>query len=401
MHSAPDHPQEKRRLQALLDYLVLDTEAEQAFDELTQLASSICETPISLVSLIDSDRQWFKSRTGLDATETPRSLAFCAHAILEDGVFEVPDTLTDERFADNPLVTGAPNIRFYAGAPLVTSNQLPIGTLCVISDRPMKLTSHQRQALQVLARQVISQLDLRSKNRELELIGREREKILSTIAHDLRGPFNFILGYAKALSTKLDSMDPSRISIMARGIWQGSLDVFQTLDELLQWSSNNQGKPPQPKATPVAELVEEAHLLLKDAFGIKKIRFVAKIPENTIALCDETLSKAILRNLIANAIKYSNANGQIVVEAKSIAASDDGAATIEIAVSDEGKGVPAALTNKLFKTPLDSQLGTSGETGTGLGLQLCYEFAVKQGGKIWLDTDYHSGARIVFSLPKA
>jgi len=119
------------------------------------------------------------------------------------------------------------------------------------------------------------------------------------------------------------------------------------------------------------------------------------------ALCDETLSKAILRNLIANAIKYSSANGEIVVEVSDVAAAGDNPATIEIAVSDEGTGVPAALIDKLFTTPLDSQLGTCGETGTGLGLQLCYDFAIKQNGKIWLDRRYQKGARIVLSLPKA
>jgi len=162
---------EALRLNVLKGYSILDTLAEQAYDDLTLLASHICDTPIALVSLVDRDRQWFKSKIGIDAEQTPRDQSFCAHAILEpENVFVVNDAATDSRFQDNPLVTGAPHIRFYAGASLVSPTGEAIGTLCVIDDHQRGLSERQQQALQALARQVMAQLELRRLVSELETL---------------------------------------------------------------------------------------------------------------------------------------------------------------------------------------------------------------------------------------
>lgn len=167
--SAP--PDEPTRLDQLRLYRVLDTAAERAFDGLTRLAASICETPIALISLVDEHRQWFKSKVGLDVDETPRTVAFCAHAIeSRHSPFVVEDASVDGRFSANPLVVGEPRIRFYAGAPLVVASGAALGTLCVIDHRPRQLRPLQVQALETLRDAVVSLLELRRLRTEMESV---------------------------------------------------------------------------------------------------------------------------------------------------------------------------------------------------------------------------------------
>lgn len=174
------------RLQILRDYAILDTPLEAEFDDFTLLASQICGVPIALISLIDEERQWFKSRLGLDVPQTCRDAAFCAHALHHTEVFLVPDAQKDPRFCDNPLVTGEPFVRFYAGAPLLTAGGHALGTLCVIDHEPRTLTPAQQNALQALARQVMARLELRrmiAARARAERKLRENEALKEVIVH--------------------------------------------------------------------------------------------------------------------------------------------------------------------------------------------------------------------------
>jgi len=179
----PDN--EKQRLETLRGYEILDTEPEASFDDLTFLASYLCETPVALISLVDADRQWFKSKVGVSLLETSRDIAFCASAILQPDVFIVPDASKDKRFADNPLVAAEPKIRFYAGAPLMIHGQA-LGTLCVVDRVSRELRPEQLEALRALSRQVVAQLDLRRNLKQLEQALKTRDRVEAEKERSLR-----------------------------------------------------------------------------------------------------------------------------------------------------------------------------------------------------------------------
>ncbi|AFY39499.1 GAF sensor signal transduction histidine kinase [[Leptolyngbya] sp. PCC 7376] len=221
---------EAERLDALEEYQILDSLPEQSFDDLTAIAAQICGTPIALISLVDKERQWFKSRQGIDATETPRGHSFCTHAIMDpEEVLVVPNALEDPRFLVSPLVKAAPHIRFYAGAPLVNPDGYALGTLCVIDDQPRNLSDAQKTALEALSRQVVSQLELFKQTNQLQHqveVSQQKQEVLEDtleqlkqtqtslihaekmstlghlvrgIAHEVNNPVNFIFGNLKSL----------------------------------------------------------------------------------------------------------------------------------------------------------------------------------------------------------
>lgn len=191
--NAPLPPDEDARIRELQQYRILDTGAEDEYDDLVLLASRICGTPIALMSLVDVGRQYFKSRIGIDATETSRDVAFCAHAILKHDLMIVPDALRDERFSTNPLVTADPRIRFYAGAPLITPSGRAMGTLCVIDRVPRQLNDGQREALEALGRQVVALLELRLAKDRAEQDNEAKSALLASLRAEQERSDRFLL----------------------------------------------------------------------------------------------------------------------------------------------------------------------------------------------------------------
>ena len=219
---------EAGRLAALRRYRILDTEPEQAFDDLVQLASQICGTPMALISLVDADRQWFKARVGVSVAETSRDVAFCAHAISQADLFVVPDALADARFRENPLVLSEPRIRFYAGAPLVMADGHTLGTICVVDRIPRELSPEQQAALDALRRQVVAQLELRKKINELSaaLDARDRaEDDQDRLVVELRSALDGVkklsafMPYCSACQINMEiPADPAAIASVTDGV---------------------------------------------------------------------------------------------------------------------------------------------------------------------------------------
>ncbi|MFQ3264991.1 MAG: signal transduction histidine kinase, partial [Colwellia sp.] len=328
---------EKKRIKALYDYEILDTEAEKAFDDLTLLASEICETPIALISLVDPTRQWFKSTVGLDAFETERDIAFCAHTIHEHNILEIPNTLEDERFADNPLVTGAPNIRFYAGAPLVTPDGFAIGTLCAISNKPKKLNSHQLKSLEILSREVITQMELRKKVSELKKANDFTNDFLSNMSHEIRTPLNAIHGFSELLSERCHKLKlPSDIQDYIAEIDFSAKHLLSIVNSVLDLSKIESGK---------MELIPswfQGHQFLNNTKSMmdvqatdKSIKLLLKIDSNVpdYFYFDEGKLSQILINLISNSIKFTKKDKKITLEVTYI--NND----LVINIRDEGIGI--------------------------------------------------------------
>lgn len=403
MKAATLPPNEEQRLKELMRYDILDTASEEVYDELTELASSICGTPISLISLVDSHRQWFKSKVGLDAQETARDLAFCAHAILQEELFVVEDTLKDSRFSDNPLVSAAPHIRFYAGMPLETRGGDMLGTLCVIDRQPRQLSEDQRKALRVLARQVISQFELRLAVRQLQEYTKEltelnatKNKFFSIISHDLKSPFNGIVGLADLILEDLDSLPTEELGEMVGDILSAAETGVNLVGNLLEWAMCETGKIKfTPSLTLLNDLVEEVTTLMAGVVGNKSLTLSVSGPDDLWVLADRNMLYSVLQNLISNAVKFTPAEGTIRLE---LAAAGP---MIEITVSDTGVGMSPEQLNALFKIEnAVSTPGTAGEAGTGLGLLLCKQFIDLHDGEITVSSEQGAGSFFRFTVPQ-
>ena len=233
MKPAPLPKNENDRLSSLKELEILDTAIEESYDEITKLASEICETPIALVSLLDETRQWFKSHHGLDAESTPRELAFCGHAILEEDIFEIQDSREDDRFHDNPLVTGAPNVIFYAGTQLKTPDNLNLGTLCVIDNQPRELNDFQKRALKTLGNQVSSLFELR---RNLNRLSKAKAKeaalaLAVTYSHEINNPLTIVAGNLRKVKGCVDDEVYTKLKEATKRIGDVVKQITDTITE--------------------------------------------------------------------------------------------------------------------------------------------------------------------------
>lgn len=381
------------RLQALRDYEILDSPPEKDFNDIVELASLICETPISTITLIDEARQWFKASIGLKDSETNRDHAFCSHAIHGDEIMIVPDATKDYRFYDNPFVTGNPDVRFYAGMPLVTPEGYSLGTLCVIDTKPKTLLPHQLFALQVLSKQVIKQMELRKKVFELERLNDTHRKLLSVIGHDLRSPLTSLYGLLE-LSEKYD-LPPEEFKSKLPEVRQGFTSANTLLSNLLEWATSQfEHNGPKRKVISLRHIVDQVVENNEHHFQNKGNQVENMIDSTCQVLADENMVKTVVRNLLMNANKFTS-QGRITVSNRSIKS------MVEICVADTGIGMEETQLKKMFNwDKRSSTRGTNGERGSGFGLLVSYEFIEKNGGRMWVESTPNQGSKFYFTLPQ-
>lgn len=395
-----DHEHEDERLKELDSYSILDTLPESDYDALTAIAAEICGTPISLISLVDDKRQWFKSHHGLDASETPKENAFCAHAINNDNkTFIVNDSRKDERFHDNPLVTDIPNVVFYAGVPLVSENGLPLGTLCVIDEKPKKLSSGQIKSLESLANQVMTILKLRKAKMKLQnAFDKLEEKNIAldrfayVAAHDLKSPLSSINGLSKILSNKYGKQLDEEATKILQLIENSSLKLGNLIDGLLAYSRCENILKEEKTTIAVSSIKGD----LLDYFSnvgklnIELISKLKKIKTNKSAL------DQVFINLIANAIKY-NDKEKIEIEI-GISANKK---QYEFYVKDNGSGIAQENQDKIFeifKTAVAKD--RYGKPGNGIGLATVKKVVEHSGGIVSVDSKVGEGSTFTFTLDK-
>jgi two-component sensor histidine kinase len=361
MRAAP-HPDNEKRIAALRSYNILDTPRESDFDDIVALAARICETPISVVNLIDDDRQWFKAEVGLNARETPLDTSICSHVILDDEFVEIPDTLTDPRMADNPLCQDNPGLRFYAGAQLITDTGLPLGTLCVLGNEPRELNELQRETLRVLSRQVMNQLDLR---RTLHNEQTLRAEMDHRIKNSLQATSSLIRIYTRAV--KDDTAREALEAVHRR------IDGMSALHDHLQ-RSNLQG------SVGMSGYLEDLIGSLRETTP-ENITLTLRVDDISLPFNFATDVGIILSEFVANTIKYGYPDGAEGTVNITLDKSDDG--TLILHASDNGLGSAApapeasrvsGIGNKIVAAAASNLGGTLNQNLTEDGAQLTLMF---------------------------
>lgn len=408
MITANPLPYEQERVSELLRYEILDTENETDFDDIVQLASLLCQSEIALISLIDDHRQWFKAKIGLKVDETPKEIAFCSHAIHQDDVFEISDASQDERFHDNPLVTGYPKIRFYAGQPLNSEQGYKLGTLCIIGTQPRKLGEKEHYILKILARQVEKQLELRLKIKQLEeslnLIDKQKNdltainilqaQVLSVLSHDLRSPLASLENILQIFDYNI--LEPQDIGKLIQEVRPNIDQTIYQLEDVLSWVQEQINGQKTNWQTFLMDTVAEKSLnWVKENAKQKGVNLIKKVEQNLQVFADDYLVEIILRNLLANAVKFSRKDDTVTLFAY------QELDHICIGVQDTGIGIAKNNIEKILNGNGNfSSLGTAREKGTGLGLILCQTYLTNMNSQLKVVSEENQGCTFSFILTK-
>lgn len=392
---------EAERLQALQEFSILDTLPEKEYDEITYLASFITGTPISLISLIDDKRQWFKSHYGIEARETPKEVAFCAHAINDkDNMMVVPDSRTDKRFHDNPLVTDDPHVIFYAGVPLVTNEGFPLGTLCVIDNKPNSLTKDQEKALKALSNQLMSLFEARknahtleSRNIEIANQNKSLQDFARVAAHDIKSPLSTIVMITDFLENNYSEQLDQKAFNYINEIGAQSLKLTQMIDGILTYTMDARALHKNKEIIHVSSLIQDITHRLEQP---ENARIEVKAAGDIQILTNKTALEQILINLVSNSIKY---NDKSTPEIRIIA--NETKDRVEIQVHDNGPGIAEEDQQRIFNIFETTNLkDTKGKHGSGIGLATVKSLIDALGGTIKVESPPGQGATFTFSLPR-
>ena len=387
---APLAPNETQRMRALHSFNVLDTEPEQAFDDLTQIASTLSGCSMALVSLVDDSRQWFKSRRGLDAEETPREISFCGHAILSPNtVMQVPDATKDERFKNNPLVTGEPHIVFYAGAPLVTKGGMAIGTLCVLDREPKMLGPEQLAALQALARQVVAQLALSLSEVELQRSNEYLSNFTNIAAHDLRAPLRNIRQLLGFIEEDSEGLLPNGCVENLQVVQHRAQRMDAMVSDLLAYASVESLQQERQGLDTMAIIEATAELVLPSD------KFVVEMPDNLPSLfAAPAIADLVFRNILSNVVKHHDRDNGVISIGSSI--TNDG---VSISITDDGPGIPLDQQDKIFHL-FGTVKSRDASDSSGMGLALVKKAMETAGGKVSVQSGEKRGTTFLLEWPK-